>query len=94
MIFGVHVIRHESLGKPNIGWLWFAGAGGVQLLGLVFLAMALRAGDVTIVSPLSSVAPICALLYGALIFKREALGKRHVAVAILLVIGGILLVTP
>lgn len=93
MIFGVHVIRHESLGKPNIGWLWFAGAGGVQLLGLVFLAMALRAGDVTIVSPLSSVAPICALLYGALIFKRETLDTRHVAVAILVVIGAILLVT-
>ena len=93
MIFGVHVIRRETLGKPNIGWLWFAGSGGVQLLGLIFLAMALKAGDIAVVSPLSSIAPICALLYGALIFKRETLGTRHVAVAILVVIGGIMLVT-
>ena len=93
MIFGVHVVRRETMGKPNLGWLWFTGAGGVQLLGLVFLAMALRAGDVAIVSPLSSIAPICALIYGVLVFRREKLGTRHVAVAVLVVIGGILLVT-
>ena len=92
LIFCVHVIRRETLGKPNAGWLWFAGSGGTQLLGLVFLAMALRAGDIAIVAPLSSIAPIWALLYGALIFKREVLGARHVGVAGLVVIGGILLV--
>ena len=54
--------------------------------------MALKVGDVALVSPFGSTTPIWALLYGALIFKRETLGRRHVAVAVLVVLGGSLLV--
>jgi drug/metabolite transporter (DMT)-like permease len=93
MISGVHVFRRATLGQINVGWLWFVASGAMQLLGLFLMAMALRVGDVTVVATLSSIAPVWALLYGALMFRRETLGARHVAVAVLVVVGGILLVS-
>ena len=55
--------------------------------------MALLLGDVVIAAPLASTTPFWALVFGALIFRREQLKPHHVFISMLTCAGAILLVT-
>ena len=79
--------------KGQPGLMWFAVSGMVNCTGILALAFAIKVGGVTLTAPLASTAPLWALLFGALIFRREALGHRHVLVAVMVVIGAVLIIT-
>lgn len=72
---------------------WFILSGIINGLGILSINAALSRGDVTIVAPLASTVPLWALLFGALVFKRETLRPRNYLIAMLVVAGAILLVT-
>lgn len=89
----LQVASRKPIAKPTRGWIWFSIAGMTQGMALFLLTTALKIGDVVIAASLSSTAPLWGLFYGAVIFKREVLGLRHLVVAALVVSGGALLVT-
>lgn len=83
----VHGLRE----KP--GAAWFAVSGVVNCTGILALAFAIKVGGVTLTAPLASTAPLWALLFGALIFRREPLGLQHILVSFMVVIGAVLIIT-
>ena len=87
------LVRREPLLPASKGAWWLVAAGAAQWAGLAFMALALSIGDVVLVTPIVSTAPLWGLAYGAWIFKREVLGLRHAITAALVVAGGVLLVT-
>lgn len=93
LMVGLRIAGGKRLPAPTRGWLWFGLAGMVQGTGLFLLTTALKFGDVVIAAALSSTAPLWALFYGAVVFRREILGARHLMVAALVVAGGALVVT-
>lgn len=85
--------RMGQLRRPRRGHAWFA-AGGVAIgLGILSLNTAIGAGDIVVAAPLASTTPLWALLYGAVLFRRERLGLRHAVVAVLVAAGAVLVVT-
>lgn len=82
---------HRFREKP--GTAWFAVSGAINCAGILALAFAIKVGGVTLTAPLASTTPLWALLFGALIFRRETLGYQHILVAILVVIGAVLIIT-
>ena len=82
---------HGLKAKP--GALWFAVSGAVNCAGILALAYAIKVGGVTLTAPLASTTPLWALLFGALVFRRETLGYQHIVVAVLVVIGAALIIT-
>ncbi|MEM9106758.1 MAG: DMT family transporter [Pseudomonadota bacterium] len=82
---------HSFKGKP--GAVWFAVSGAVNCSGILALAFAIKLGGVTLTAPLASTAPLWALFFGALIFRREALGLQHIVVACMVVLGAMLIIT-
>lgn len=85
-------LRDRPLPRTD-GTIWLVAAGAAQWGGLFFMTVALSIGEVVLVTPIISTAPLWGLAYGAWIFKREVLGLRHALTAALVVAGGILLVT-
>lgn len=83
----IHGLRE----KP--GAAWFAVSGVVNCTGILALAFAIKVGGVTLTAPLASTAPLWALLFGALIFRREPLGLQHILVSFMVVIGAVLIIT-
>ena len=77
--------------KPGYGW--FALSGVINGCGILALQFAISRGDVTVAAPFASTTPLWALVFGALFFRHERLGPRHGAVAILVVLGAVLIVT-
>ena len=72
---------------------WLSCSGVAQFAGLLLMTYALAIGRVVVVTPIISTAPLFGLLYGALIFKREVLGWRHLLAGVLVVVGGALIVS-
>jgi drug/metabolite transporter (DMT)-like permease len=79
--------------RRGSGWVWFAVNGAMFTLGILFLNYALSLGTVTLVSPLAATTPLWTLAFGALLFKREQLGPKHLAIALMVVVGAVLIVT-
>ncbi|MGH1355216.1 MAG: DMT family transporter [Thalassovita sp.] len=72
---------------------WFMLSGVINGVGILSLNGALSKGDVTVVAPLAATAPLWALLFGALVFRRETLRPRNYLIAALVVTGAAILVT-
>ncbi|WP_238367350.1 DMT family transporter [Mesobacterium pallidum] len=92
----VVALRHRAgrtarRGRRGLGL--FALSGGINGLGLLSLNTALGQGAVVSIAPLTSTAPLWSLAFGALLFRREALGLRHLVLALLVVAGGTLILT-
>lgn len=93
LIHLIGLLKREPLLPATPGAGWLVAAGAAQWAGLALMTVALSIGDVVLVTPIISTAPLWGLAYGAWIFKREVLGLRHAVTAALVVVGGILLVT-
>lgn len=78
---------------PTRGNLWFVLNGAVTVAGILGLQAALSLGAVNVTSSLIATTPLWALALGALVFRNERLGWMHAAVAGLVCIGSILIVT-
>jgi DME family drug/metabolite transporter len=89
----VAVRRRRGPIRRGPGQVLFMGSGVINGLGILALNQAIGMGQVTVAAPLASTAPLFALLFGALIFKREVLGWRHLAIALMAVAGAMLIVT-
>lgn len=72
-------------------WL-FALSGIINGCGIFALNSAISLGDVLVAAPLASSAPLWALGFGAVFFRSEVLGIRHLAVALLVVLGAVLII--
>jgi uncharacterized membrane protein len=71
--------------------LYVAAAGLAGAGGMVFFARAIRDGDIALVVPICGAYPAIAVLLGA-VFLRETLSPTR-ALGVLLVVGGVFLVT-
>jgi drug/metabolite transporter (DMT)-like permease len=92
------VLLFRDRGLPRVrpsasAFRWFVLSGVINGMGIMALTFALSRGAVTIVAPLATTAPLWALLFGALIFKRERLTLRNYMIAGLVVLGAVLLVS-
>ena len=94
---GLLAARMRSRGVPRGFRLWALALplGTAAIRG--FMMPALKVGQETAPNPLfaflimTSVSTL--MIFAVHVIRRETLGTKHVAVAILVVIGGILLVT-
>jgi DME family drug/metabolite transporter len=85
--------RQGPLRVGAAGRRLFAVSGVINGLGILSLNQAIGMGQVTVAAPLASTAPLFALLFGALVFRREVLGWRHLVIALMAVGGAMLIVT-
>ena len=76
-----------------LGLKWFALSGIVNGVAILSLFMAIDTGNIAIVTPLSSTAPVFALALGVLVFRTEQMVPRHYAVVGLTVLGAVILVS-
>ncbi len=67
------------------GTYWFAGAGAVFGVAIMFLNNALMRGEITTVMPIIALSPISAMLLSIFVFKRERLTLRVVAAVFIVV---------
>lgn len=72
---------------------WFILSGVINGAGIFALNYALSSGNVTVIAPLASTAPLWALLFGALLFRNEVLRPKNYLISALVVAGAVLLVT-
>jgi drug/metabolite transporter (DMT)-like permease len=84
--------KTRELRRAGRGGGWFALNGLVNASGFIALNAALSSGDVTVVAPLAAASPLWALLMGWLVFRSERLTWHHLAVAVLVVAGGMLVI--
>jgi drug/metabolite transporter, DME family len=78
--------------KLNRSFLWFFVGGVVQALALLALTFGLSAGDVSLVYPLSTSAPLFTLVFSAIILRGvEQIGPRLILGAVAVVLGVIYL---
>jgi len=91
----VHLTRARSTIQFTVSknLLWLVGAGALLGIGFLLLYVALSKGDVVIVAPFIATMPIWVILFDHLIFKHEMIGKWHVAAAVVVTVGSIILVT-
>lgn len=85
--------RRRSLLRYRPGMVWFAASGVANGVGILALNAAIGYGGVVIAAPLATTTPLWALLYGAVIFRREKLHVHHGIVAVLVAIGAVLVVS-
>jgi drug/metabolite transporter (DMT)-like permease len=76
--------------EPAFGLFTFAG--GLQAVGFLAIAMGLSGGEVSVVYPVTSSAPLFTLLFTAVLLRgKERLTRQIVVGAVLVVLGVILL---
>lgn len=94
-VLGAMLAQHHRQGRTRFGRGvgWFGLNGLVNGAGILSLNGALSLGALTLVSPLAGTVPLWALALGLFVFKREALVPKHFAIALLIVVGGALIVT-
>jgi len=80
-------------GDPVIGRNWFILGGFINGAGILSLNVGIYLGGVTLSAPMIATAPLWALLFGVLIFKRERLEKRHAFIGLIVTIGAMLIVS-
>ncbi|MEE9257496.1 MAG: DMT family transporter [bacterium] len=80
--------QRPQLGRPK-AWLFYAAAGALNALSVLLHFSGLNLGDLTIVTPLSAMAPLFALLLIRFVLKdMERVTKMTVAGTLLIVLGG------
>ncbi len=72
--------------------LIFALSGVINGFGILSLNTAIQSGSLLIAAPLASTAPLWALAFGAFIFRNEDLRRKHLIIAILVIVGAILII--
>ncbi|MCB1398266.1 MAG: DMT family transporter [Rhodobacter sp.] len=95
VFLGLLVLGRRARGRGRIGagWPRFLLVGVMNAAGILSLNAALGRGALTLVSPLVATTPLWALALGVTVFHSETLGWRHLAVALLVVAGGVLILT-
>lgn len=95
VVLGAMLLSHHRQGRTRMGQglAWFTLNGAVNGVAIYLLNLALTLGAVTLVSPLAGTVPLWALLLGVFLFRRETLGPRHLLIAVLIVVGGALIIT-
>jgi len=73
--------------------LWFVLVGCVNGAGILLVNTAISLGEITRVAPFVATVPLWVLFLGWLVFRVEKLGPRHIFVVLLVMAGGILVVT-
>ena len=82
---------HQGFSISATGTLYAAAGGVIIAIGALAYFQALRIGPITLASPMSSVYPLVTTLVAVVMF-RQTLSTEQ-GIAIILVVGGILLVT-
>lgn len=85
--------RLGLLAKLSRGSLWFVLVGIVNGTGILLINFAISMGEVTRVAPFTSTVPLWVLFLGWAVFRVEKLGLKHILVVLLVMSGGILIVT-
>lgn len=95
LVLGAMLWRHHAAGRTRAGTgvRWFLVNGLVNGAGILALNMALSRGTLALVSPLAATVPLWALVLGAFVFRRETLTWKHLWVALLIVLGGALILS-
>lgn len=97
LTIGLIVLARRGLGgggKPvGRGGRWFALSGVLNGVGILFLNIAISLGDVTLVAPLVSTAPLWAVAFAGLGMGPERPRPRHGVVAVMVVLGAVMLIT-
>jgi len=90
-----HLIRDRATIRfeLNRNFLWLVVAGGALGIGFLLLYVALNIGDVVVVAPFIATMPIWVVLFDHFIFKHDKIGKCHVAAALIVSAGAIVLIT-
>lgn len=83
--------RKAAWSRP--GLFWFVLNGAASGAGIMLLQAAISLDDVTVAASLASTTPLWTLAFGALIFRNETLGLRHAAIACMVFVGVVLIVT-
>lgn len=95
LVLGVMLWRNHGAGRTRFGRGvgWFTLNGVVNGAGIMALNLALAGGALSVVSPLAGTVPLWALALGVFVFRRETLAWKHLWIALLLVIGGALILS-
>lgn len=83
--------KERPVNWANPGLLWFAAAGIMHGLAVWSMNAALAQAPVSIVVPLVSTTPLFTLLLGLVLFRKEAVTLRQVAMVVMVVTGVILI---
>ena len=75
----------------NPGLLWFSAAGIMHGLAVWTMNAALATTPVSIVVPLVSTTPLFTLLLGLILFRRETITLRRIAMVVMVVAGVVLI---
>lgn len=95
LVLALLVAQNRARGRMRFG----PGAGRFVVVGLLngsgifCLNLALGLGALALVSPLISTSPLWTLLFAVTLFRRETLKLQHVLIAVLVVVGGALILT-
>ncbi len=73
--------------------IWLVAGGGLLGIGFLLLYAALTLGDVVLVAPFIATMPIWVIVFDHFIFRHDRIGKWHVAAAVIVTIGSVVLVT-
>lgn len=94
-ITGAHMLRDRETIRFELsrGLLWLVAAGGILGTGFLLLYAALNVGDVVVVAPFIATMPIWVVLFDRFIFKHDKIGLWHVAAAVVVTVGAIVLIT-
>lgn len=95
LVLGAMLWRHHARGRTRFGRgvRLFVVNGAINGTGILALNFALGMGALTLVSPLAATVPLWAYAFGLVVFRRESLGFRLLFVAMLVVAGGVLVLT-
>jgi drug/metabolite transporter (DMT)-like permease len=67
-ICSLPLLRFGFVMPQRIAWVWIAGIAVASFFGQVFITKSLREAPASVVSPFSYLAPVCAFVYGYLIW--------------------------
>jgi len=93
LVLGFMWLRHRARGRMQLGRgaKRFVIVGVLNGIGILSLNAALGLGALAVVSPIISTTPLWTLALSVLVFRREILGWRHLAVALMVVAGAIMI---
>ena len=76
--------------SPNV--LWLVAAGALLGVGFLLLYHALNIGEVVVVAPFIATMPIWVVFFDYCFFNHEGIGARHVAAAVIVTSGSLVLI--
>lgn len=73
--------------------LWLVAGGCLLGIGFLLLYIALSLGDVVLVAPFIATMPIWVIVFDHFVFKHERIGRWHMAAAVIVTVGSVILIT-